>query len=397
MRVVFILHYPFYGGPHNQAARLAQPLSARGWEMTVALPSERGSAADRLEAAGLSVERIPLHRLRASLNPLQNGRLLASLWGDIQRLRRVIAAARADVVLIAGLVNPHGAIAARLVGVPLVWQIVDSRTPAVVRRTVMPLVGRLADVAMFDGQGLIELHSAGRLAIPTRVYYPPVSVSAFIPSIERRVAVRRRHGIPLDAAVVGTVANITPQKGLEYFVRAAKEIFQVNRKAWFLLVGESFRSQPSYLGQLRKEIALSGVPAERFVFAGSRTDVEWYYPAMDVKLITSVPRSEGTTTTAIEAMSCGVPVVATNVGAIKEVVEDGVTGLLVAPRDPFGLATATLSILGDPSRAVSMSKSGRSRALSRFDTSVCADAHVEAFESALRRRGLLHDASLVAT
>jgi glycosyltransferase involved in cell wall biosynthesis len=130
----------------------------------------------------------------------------------------------------------------------------------------------------------------------------------------------------------------------------------------------------------------SGVPPERFIFAGDCPDVENYYPAMDVKLITSVPRSEGTPTTAMEALACGVPVVATDVGAVREVVEDGVTGFMVPPLDSRAIAAATLTLLQNGATHAQMRENGCRRALERFDVKVCTDTHVRAFEAALARK-----------
>jgi starch synthase len=102
---------------------------------------------------------------------------------------------------------------------------------------------------------------------------------------------------------------------------------------------------------------------------------------MDVDLITS--RSEGTTTTALEAQACGVPVVSTDVGAVHEVVDDGVTGLLVLPGDPGAIAAATLSLLEDAGRRAEMGRAGRAVAVERFGIETAADLRARAYEAAL--------------
>src|SRR4051812_4659608 len=129
MKVLCVVHSPFFGGPHNEALRLNGPLRRRGWEIEVAIPDEPGSAAERLEAEGLPVHALPLSRLRASRDPRLLLRFVRGFGPTVRGLEETIEATGADVVQIGGLVNPHAAFAARRVGAAVVWQIVDSRAP----------------------------------------------------------------------------------------------------------------------------------------------------------------------------------------------------------------------------------------------------------------------------
>jgi len=383
MKVLCVVHSPFFGGPHNEALRLEQPLRRRGWEIEVAIPDEPGSAAARLEAAGVPVHSLPLSRLRASPDP----RLLLGFARDfrpsVDRLEETIEATGADVVQIGGLVNPHAAFAARRAGAAVVWQIVDSRAPAPLRRAAMPVVRRYADAVMFDGEALIGLHG-GRESLPlqTFVYFPPVDTGRFVPSPESRREVRGDLGIPGDAPVVGTVSGLNPMKGVEFFVDAAAEVAAALPETWFVVVGGAPASHRAYGERLEDRAAQLALP-NPILFAGERADVERWYPAFDVDLITSVPRSEGTTTTALEAQACGVPVVATRVAAVGEVVEDGVTGLLVPPERPRAIAEAVLRLLGDEALRGRMGAAGRKAAIERFDAEHAADVYVRAYEAAL--------------
>ena len=84
---LMVIHYPFFGGPHNQALRLNYPLEGIGVSTTVVLPGEPGNAADRLRSAGLDVAEIRLHRIRARVDPRFHVRLIAGFFRDVQRLR----------------------------------------------------------------------------------------------------------------------------------------------------------------------------------------------------------------------------------------------------------------------------------------------------------------------
>ena len=385
MKVLSVVHSPFFGGPHNEALRLREPLRRRGWEIEVAIPDEPGSARQRLESGGVPVHLLPLSRLRASPDP----RLLLRFGRDfrptVHGLEAAIEATGADLVQIGGLVNPHAAFAARRRGIAVVWQIVDSRAPAPVRRAAMVFVRRLADAVMFDGEALIELHGGREsLSAPTFVYFPPVETERFVPDRERGARTRAEIGIPPEAPVVGTVSSLVPMKGLENFIAAADQIARIRPDARFVIVGSTPSSHAAYAERLRGQAAELRL-AHPIVFAGERSDVECWYPAFGVSLITSVERSEGTTTTALESQSCGVPVVATRVGAVADAVEDGVTGTLVPPGRPEATALAALRLLEDESLRDRMGAAGRVTAIERFDAERIADVFVQAYEAALER------------
>ncbi len=385
MNLLSVIHYPVFGGPHNQALRLSVPLADGGWKTTVLLPEELGNAAERLRDAEIDVKTLPLHRLRATVNPVIQSRFVASLWREIGAIRRLIRQGDIDLVQVNGLVNPHGAIAARLEGVPVVWQILDTRPPMMLRRLLMPFVTRLAHSVMFDGNALTAVHpGAEALSSRSFVYYPPVDVNVFYPGCAERDAVRRELGIPPTSTVVGTVANINPQKGYEHFVRSAALIREQMPDVTFLVVGGVYDTHKTYVAQihgLAKELGL----VDRIIFAGVRDDVERMFSAMDVSMITSVPRSEGTTTTAQESMAVGTPVIATDVGAVGEIVEDGVTGYLVPPLNPQAIAEATLRLLTDADLRARMGRAGRDSAVERFSVERCVEVHFQAYDYAMRR------------
>ena len=387
MNVLAVLHYSVFRGPPSCILRLSGPLAEKGVNLTVVLPDEDGDSAERFTSAGVPIERIRLRRVRASLNPLHHVKLLAGLPGDVNRLRRIIRRRNADVVILTGLANPHGALAAHRENRAVLWQIVDSRVPAAGRRALMPLVERRSDAVMFWGEAVKRLHTNGRaLEIPAFLASSPVDLAQFTPSTERRLATRADLEIPPDAPVVGTVSNLNPQKGVEYFIRAARRIADEVDSARFLVVGARYSTHRSYSARLEAELRAVGL-ADRLTFAGSVRKVEDYYPAMDVKLITSVPGSEGIPTTALEAMACGVPVVTTDVGSAAEAVVDGVTGYVVPPRDEDAIASAALRILTQPQLGSQLGQNGRRRAEERYGLGPAADTHMRALQSAIEHHG----------
>jgi glycosyltransferase involved in cell wall biosynthesis len=120
-------------------------------------------------------------------------------------------------------------------------------------------------------------------------------------------------------------------------------------------------------------------------FVGEQSDIAAWMRRMDVFVISS--RREGTTTTAIEAMASGLPIVATDVGAIHEVVEDGRTGYLVPSNDPEALAGRIAGLLDDPVQREKIGSHARREYERRFSMTSLLALRLHAYERALMRRG----------
>src|SRR5690606_19231384 len=121
-------------------------LAEQGIRTTVLMPDESGNAAEQLCLAGIDVVQMSLRRVRASKNALTHCRYLLGLPFEINHVRKLIRDFGVDIVQINGLANPHGALAARAAGVPVVWQILDTYTPLLLRRALAPLLKHCADV-----------------------------------------------------------------------------------------------------------------------------------------------------------------------------------------------------------------------------------------------------------
>jgi glycosyltransferase involved in cell wall biosynthesis len=387
VNVLSVIHYPFFGGPQNQALRLAGPLKTRGVETLVVLPDEPGNAIGRLRAAEVDVVSLPLHRLRALPDPLLQMRFIASFPREVGAIRRLIRERSIDVVQVGGLVNPHAAIAARLEGVGVVWQLLDTRAPMLLRRLLMPWVIALADVVMTTGAGVARVHPGATALGPRLIpFYPPVDTSVFAPDPHRRASARTELGVHAGELLVGTVANLTPQKGLEHFVAAAESLHASHPDAQFVILGSAMETKGAYEASIRRSVEQTAAGRDgvlRIVDPGQR--VSELVPAFDLFLLTSVPHSEGVSTTVLEAMASGIPVVSTDVGALSEVVVDGVTGLIVAPLDDGALVGATSALLDDAEARTRMGIEARLRAVEFYDAESSADAHLRAYDLAAAR------------
>ncbi len=385
-RLLFDIHYPTFGGPHNQALQLAEPLRLNGWETIVLLPEERGNAIDRFHTEGILVVQARLQRLRASRDPKLHASFVIGLAPEITRIRRIIREQEIDVVMIAGLYTVQTAVAARLEGVPVIWQVLDTLSPPTARRLLMQVVTRLADVVMTTGMTVAQEHPRA-VALGDRLvpYFPPVDTARFRPDPARREAARRELGVPSDALLIGTVGNLNRTKGHQYLIRAAK-VIRDESDVFIRILGASTPTHRAYGEAVQAEARDLGLSVgDRLRFVEPSDRVADLLPAFDIFLSTSIPRSEGVPTTILEAMSCGLPVVATRVGGVAEVVEDGISGFVVPPSDSKAIATVTLRLLRDPELRLGMAENARRLALERYDVANCVKAHLQAFDVAISR------------
>lgn len=175
---------------------------------------------------------------------------------------------------------------------------------------------------------------------------------------ERARALRKELGLSSDQRVVGTVANLFAVKGQTYLLRACRAVARVFPNLVLLVAGEGEQLAP-----LEKEASDLGI-ADKVKFLGFRSDVPALLQEMEVFILPSL--SEGLPLSVLEALALQKPVVATHVGGIPEIVEDGVTGYLVPPRNPEALAERIILLLSDPQTAARFGEVGRKRVEEAF-------------------------------
>jgi glycosyltransferase involved in cell wall biosynthesis len=179
------------------------------------------------------------------------------------------------------------------------------------------------------------------------------------PPVPREEA-RMRLGLPPEARVVVVVAQLRPEKGHEVYLEAARYLRERSPNAVTLFAGE---------GPVRarlEEKAAGLALGERVRFLGARSDVPVLLAAADVAALASHPVVETYPLAAMEAMAAGLPVVATKVGALAEIVEHGLSGFLVPPADPEALAGALAHLLNDDVLRARFGENARRRAHERF-------------------------------
>ena len=331
------------GGAEKGLARLLAYLDRDRFAPTVVcLYGGDGPVADEIRALGIPVTDL--------------GMPAKWRWDALWRLYRLLHRER-PVILHTWMfhANIPGRVLGRLAGVPIVisserTMAMESRLRCWLNRITDALTDRVVCVSQRVADFVVR-----QVGIPRRktVVIPNgIDVRNF-EHLPIKQQARAALGLPFDQVLIGTVARLDPVKRLDVLLQAMKSLSDV----YAIIVGDG--PERARLGAMRKRLGL-----DRVHFVGQQGDVRPWLAALDVFVLSS--DWEGMPNAVLEAMAAGLPVVATTVGGMPEVVVDGVTGLLIPPRDPQALAQAINVLLVDPERRYEMGQTGRERVRQHF-------------------------------
>ncbi|NAZ35348.1 glycosyltransferase family 4 protein [Rubellimicrobium sp. CFH 75288] len=219
-------------------------------------------------------------------------------------------------------------------------------------------------IARMDAVVATSSQSAAYLERPAFVIPHGIDAEAFRPAPDR-AALRRMLGLPEAGPILGCFGRIRAQKGTDLFVDAVIAALAGRPDGAAVVLGRATPDHRAFLDGLRARVAAAGL-GDRILFRGEVPvdQVARWYAVLD--LFVAPQRWEGFGVTPLEAMACGVPVLATDAGAFPDLVVPGETGLLVPRDDGPALSSALTEALSDPARLARWGEAGRARVLSRF-------------------------------
>ena len=324
-----------WGGQEGRLLREALGLRERGWRVIIACQPRSGILR---EAGRAGFQCFPL-KMGGSVDP-----------GAVRRLRKLFREQRVDLVV------THSSIDSWLSG----WAASLTRPrPLVVR--VRHLAGgihtRLVYTHLCDAIVAISrdikrhmVQNKGIRADKIEVIYSGLELERFCLPV-RPAHLRGQWGVGPGDKLVGIVAVMRNKKGHRFLIRAAPRILSRHPQTKFVFVGSGPKE-----AEIREQISAGGLQ-EHFILTGSRRDIPEILNSLDIFVLPAQLEALGQAI--IEAMAAGLPVVASRVGGIPELVQDGVTGLLVPAEDVRALAGAVNSLLDDPRLARRMGAQGR--------------------------------------
>ena len=344
---------------------------------------------------GLGVEFVPWEINRRSLNPLLELRSLL-------RLLRIYRRLKPDLVQHYTVKpNVYGAAAARLTGVPVVFGGVvglgSAFAPGGIKRSILRIGVRafyaigtaLSDRMTFqiehDAELLCGRSARGRrkaTVIPGGSSVDLDTYSQESVTQTDRANIRKGLGIPPGDLIVTMASRLLYNKGVPEFVEAARTIRGSRQDAHFILAGNRDAGSMDSVTEMDLE---TWANQGDILYVGHRDDMPQLLAVSDVVVLpTYYP--EGIPRVLIEAAAMSRPIVATTIPGVTEVVEDGVNGLLVPPRDAGALAEAIVELLVAPSLRMSYGTTGRRKAVQQYDDNVVAGRYLDEYRRAWSER-----------
>ena len=355
---------------HRFKGGLLRALVAAGHTVYAVAPA--GRAVEAIEDDGATFIHWPLSRRRAS--PVSEAR-------SILALRSIYARTKPDLVHhFTAKPNIYGAMAARLAGVPVAvasvnglgYVFIERDLRSTFIRPVVSLLYRLAfgmsgavlfqnrdDVAFFQDRGLVSgrkvRHTAGGSGVNTS-YFTPDAVGD-----DSLASLRGSLGLAEETPVVLMAGRMLAHKGVAEMVECARILSQ-RRQVCFLLAGAVDSGNPASISPDR----LAEWEERGWVrYLGERSDIRELLALSDLVVLPSY--REGFPRVLLEAAAMGKPMVATDVPGCRDVVDNGVNGLLVPARDAGALVIAIETLLDSPELRARMGKAAREKALREFD------------------------------
>ncbi len=348
---------------YNFRRSLALVLLAHGYDLLLISPP--GPYGEKLRALGMRWEPVPMDR--RSLNPLREAKLLAWLVSLFRTERPALVHGFTIKCAV------YGSLAARLAGVQarvnavagMGYVFTSNHTKA---RVLRPLVRTLLRAALDGGNARLVLQNPDDVALFEAAGLVDRNHVRLIPGSGvdcSRFVARDGQRDPARPLRVLLAARLLWDKGLAEYVEAARRLRGEDRAIEFLLAGDPDPGNPAAV----PESIVRGWADEGVLqWLGHVDDMAGLFASVDVVVLPSY--REGLPKGLIEAAACALPLVTTDVPGCREVVSDGVDGLLVPVRDAAALAAAIARLHDDPELAARLGKAARAKALAEFDEQI---------------------------
>jgi glycosyltransferase involved in cell wall biosynthesis len=372
IHILSIIDDLHFGGDEYRLHTFAKSLDRRYFDHTVltlmkedrAIGEKYGSMRDQYQQSGIRLMDMGQTPLRiGNLGGRTIAHRFVSAWEKIRKLASLIQEERVDVLDVhLSPANPVCAVTALNLGIPFAVTLYQVTT---MQSSKLWLAGQFnlgnADLLITDSQSQASLVSRWLMhRRPIRVI--PNGTSPPQPAQTKETMFKLFNIPEQPLTIIGQVSSLVSYKGHVILLDAAKRVLERNPKCFFLLVGYE-RSEEGYSQLLLRHATSLGI-ADRVRIAGYPGSIGDVWNIIDIHVHAS--QLDSLPNALLEAMSLGKPSVITSVGGVPEVVEHGVNGFLVAPKDPEQLAKSLLLLMSDPSLRAAIGRAAQSTYAKHF-------------------------------
>lgn len=369
------------GGVERVSYELALHLDPCRYRVVVCCLYNRGELGESLAEQGIPIF---VFNGRSSINPL----FLLQNLNTIRQLKDLLCREGVQIAhtheFFSGTL---GRVAARLANVPVTVLMVHNkdRWKGATHILVDRVLAHWTDVIVANSHSVKEFTTQyeGLSAEKFAVIHNGIDVGRFIPNQKKRLATRTELGLKPDTPTLAIVGRLTMQKGHHYLIEALSAIRAQFPDLRLLIVGDDNPFDVSTKEAIFRRVENLKL-TENVIFLGQRQDVPDILNATDIFVLPSL--WEGFGLAIAEAMAAGKPVVATKVDGIPEVVENGVTGILVPSKSPEAVADAIIYLLNNREKAEVMGKLGRERVQRFFAIDKMVGKWDELYQSLIHKK-----------
>jgi glycosyltransferase involved in cell wall biosynthesis len=372
LRILFYSHTGQVGGAERLLLSILGRLDRANFDPVLICP-EPGPLLKMGLKLGVAAETVCVLDARFTWRPDHLLRYLKSFARVVLDLRKKVIGIDPDLIH-ANSVRAGLVVTAATLGLKkqVVWHIHDLlphhpfnsliRAVALLSRRTRMIAVAQASADRFTG-------SFRSLKKRVRVIPNGVDLKTFRPDPTTRQAIRSELHLGADEPVIGIIGRLTPSKGQLELLHAFKRVVREFPAATLLIAGAPAFNREYEYAELLKQTASEPGTSNRVLMLGARDDVAVIMQALDLLVVNS--SSEACCLVVLEAMACGVPVLATRTGGTPEIIEHGRNGLLIPLRDEDALATAIMELIREPDLRAQFAHQGRQRVTAHFDIRRC--------------------------
>jgi len=373
IRVLYVNHVGILGGAEKSLLALVEGLDRRQIEPHLAAPDD-GALAEAARELGVPFHSLPACRLRRPKYPWDVLSAFRTFQRFYRALRRVCHDVQPDLIHANSLIAAWAA--TRVTKVPVLWHCRDLRASAPVMQAVRPKVARVIAISHAVAAHIEQTAPRGAPVQVIHNGFSPRDVHV----TRRRSQVREDWEMGVDTPLVGGMGQLVPWKRQEVLLRAMPEVLAAVPRARLVIMGsDTFDEHPEYVQSLHALAEELGV-SDRVVWAGFVEHPAEALAALDV--LAHPAEDEPFGRVVLEALALGVPVVAINQAGPAEIIEDGVSGLLVPPGDAAAMAAGIVRVLQDEDFRQALSDGARIRA-AHFSAATMAARVLELYHEVL--------------